>query len=459
MLFVHLSDIHFNHTLAFDPDQATRDALLDDLDRQLRRIDADAAAILVPGDIAYAGKAADYALAATWLEEVCHVAGCCPQSVMVCPGNHDVDQEVAAGALVSGLRAQLRGPSLPVGDQAADWSDHDTRLEKFMATPASAVELGRPLVDYNDFASRFGCGCDPSARQLFWEKEFPLGGLRLSIRGISSALISSREDSEGNLYVGGRATLFRREPDVARLVMCHHPTNWMMDGPAVRDRLNDGCQVQLFGHEHDSRTVDTPRYIQVFAGALQPERKRAPWRPAYNIISIEEAAGRGRPSIAVEVIARDWQSRPAQFSPHLFEDGEATKKCVIALPLTRRPRLPAIPVPGVQATPGVPAGSTEAADLVAQEGGVREEEPTVTAEQDAARLSPEIAWRFFRLPPHRRRAIIAALNLAVPAEDGLPDFARMEHSLRRAEEAGRMVELLAELGRVEAIIAGTGGSR
>ena len=454
MLFVHLSDIHFNNLLSFDPDQGTRDALLDDLDRQLRAIGREADAILVPGDIAFGGKAADYALAATWLEDVCKVAGCSPQSVMVCPGNHDVDQEVAAGALVSGLRAQLRGPPLRLGDPAVDWSDHDRRLEGFMSDRASAVELGKPLVDYNDFASRFGCGCDPSAKQLFWEKEFPLGSLRLSIRGINSALISSREDTDENLYVGGRATLFRREPDVARLVMCHHPTSWLMDGIAVRDRLNVDCQVQLFGHEHDSRVVETPRYIQVFAGALQPERTSPPWAPAYNLISIEEATGQDSPCIAVEVIARDWQPRPPQFVTHFFEDGAVTKRCIVTLPLARRPR------PAVLSTPAGPAhrdspGPPATAPQVAADGNARGEGPTVTTDEDAARLTPEIAWRFFRLPPHRRRSIISGMGLVVMAEEGLPDFARMEHSLRRAEESGRVVELVAEVGKAEATIGGS----
>ena len=68
-------------------------------------------------------------------------------------------------------------------------------------------------------------------------------------------------------------------------------------------------------------------------------------------------------------------------------------------------------------------------------------------------LSPELAWRFFRLPPHRRREIIGKLDLGAAEDAVLPDFTKMQHSLRRAEAGERLPDLMTE---VEAAEAGAG---
>ena len=450
LLFVHLSDIHFDHRHVFDPDRGVRDALLEDLDRQVQAL-GPASAVLVSGDIAYGGKAADYELAAKWLEEVCGAAGCAPRSVMVCPGNHDVNQDVADGELVGGLRALIRSAEpLNVADEAARWSRHDKILGRVIADTSSAVQIGGPFVEYNDFAARFGCGCDPSAKQLFWEKSFLLGQLTVRVRGLNSALLSSRGDDRQNLYVGCHATDFEREPDVLRIVMCHHPENWLMDGRSVRDRLDEACQIQLFGHEHDARLLATDRFVRIFAGALQPDRSGSPWCPAYNLIRVEEIDGGERPMVRVEVHARDWQSRPAQFAPHHFEDGEPVRVSRVVLPHRRRPR---VWPPGPLVQPALP--EAPAMDAIADSAppsmdtGERTEAVPMPEEDYQAVLSPELSWRFFRLPPHRRRAMIKKLHLESPSDKGLPDFAKMEHSLKRAQSTGRIPELMAELATAE----------
>ena len=449
MLLVHLSDIHFDHRHKFDPDRRVRDALLEDLDRQVQVLGR-ACAILVSGDIAFGGKTEDYGLAAEWLEKVCKVAGCDPESVMVCPGNHDVDQDVAAEELVAGLRASIRAARpLDVADESVKWSEHDRVLGRIVADTASAVNIGKPLLQYNDFAARFGCGYDPSASQLYWEKSMPLGQLTIRIRGLNSAMLSSRGNDKNQLYVGGHATDFEREPDIVRIVMCHHPENWLMDGKAVRDRLDEACQIQLFGHEHDSRVLPTDRYVKIFAGALQPERTAGPWCPAYNLISVTEAVGEPRPTVRVEVRARDWHSRPAQFAPHHFEDGDPVRVCKIVLPHRRRE--PTWANPTVQPPVAETATVTERSLAMPRSAdtGERTEAAPMAEDDQPVLLSPELSWRFFRLPPHRRRAIIKNLRLGSASDSALPDFAKMEHSLRRAESLGCIRELSAEVTQAE----------
>ena len=51
-------------------------------------------AILVGGDIAYRGAAAEYDAALAWLEELAKECGCPMERVFVIPGNHDVDRSI-----------------------------------------------------------------------------------------------------------------------------------------------------------------------------------------------------------------------------------------------------------------------------------------------------------------------------------------------------------------------------
>ncbi len=55
--------------------------------------------------------------------------------------------------------------------------------------------------------------------------------------------------------------------------VCHHPTNWMMFSNHVNQMLNARFPIQLFGHEHQRRVLNTCTTVKIFAGALQPEQK------------------------------------------------------------------------------------------------------------------------------------------------------------------------------------------
>lgn len=94
--FVHLSDIHFSNRVAkfgFDPDRELRNRVLEDIGAMTGRL-GPATAVLVTGDIAYAGQRAEYEDAAQWLDRVCDASKCGREEVFVCPGNHDIDHGV-----------------------------------------------------------------------------------------------------------------------------------------------------------------------------------------------------------------------------------------------------------------------------------------------------------------------------------------------------------------------------
>src|SRR5712671_720676 len=100
MLFLHISDIHFKQVEVGQPDDpnlALRNDMIRDVKAIRQRI-GPADGVLLSGDVAFAGKAAEYDFAYRWLEkELCPAAGCNIDSVFVVPGNHDVDRSAEAG--------------------------------------------------------------------------------------------------------------------------------------------------------------------------------------------------------------------------------------------------------------------------------------------------------------------------------------------------------------------------
>ena len=92
---LHLSDIHFKYALdgtVFDLDHDVRNELIIDVGNVAEHtgpIDA----VVVTGDIAFAGMKEDYSVARLWLQELCARVGCEAKNVWVVPGNHDIDRQ------------------------------------------------------------------------------------------------------------------------------------------------------------------------------------------------------------------------------------------------------------------------------------------------------------------------------------------------------------------------------
>ncbi|MEU7790000.1 metallophosphoesterase [Amycolatopsis sp. NPDC049159] len=155
MIIAHLSDLHLDGEPRAEERVAAVMAYLGGL---ARPVDA----VVVTGDIADHGAAAEYARAAELLEH--------PAPVLVCPGNHDVRAEFRAGLLgsapsdepidfareVGGVLFALCDSTIPgagagfLADSTLDWLDgvlsggDGPAIVAFHHPP---VEVGVPLVD------------------------------------------------------------------------------------------------------------------------------------------------------------------------------------------------------------------------------------------------------------------------------------------------------------------------
>ena len=92
-----------------DPNRALRDDIVDDVKKMRARIGRPADAVLISGDIAFAGAQDEYQFATDWLRDLlCPAAGCRMDDVFVIPGNHDVDRGKASARMHKDARATLR---------------------------------------------------------------------------------------------------------------------------------------------------------------------------------------------------------------------------------------------------------------------------------------------------------------------------------------------------------------
>ena len=304
LTFIHLSDIHFSSGddgSQFDLNQQIRRALLADLaTRPANGVGYDA--LLITGDIAYSGKKEEYETAKQFLEEVYSRTGLSMNETYVVPGNHDVD------------RAHVQ-PTFPLWASHAEIRQHEnpihwraiiqTQLQK----DPSGLMLA-PLRAYNDFAQ--GCGCSTTADELAWNLEFPRPlefDFKVRLFGLNSALISDAADAPAKLLVSEfQTTKLCDALGEVNVVMSHHPPDWLMDKAELRKVLRRFAPLTLFGHEHSVRLQSDEKQVQLFAGALQPDRDGADWFPTYHVLQLAIDGTKEQPQLRVRVHTREFHN-------------------------------------------------------------------------------------------------------------------------------------------------------
>ena len=421
MLVLHLSDIHFHHPICAtdrDPDKPFRTRLVQDA-RQRTETLGPIDAILVGGDIAFAGKPEEYAVALAWLFELADACGCKRERIYVIPGNHDVDRDI----IVSSLSVQNAQQAIIRA------VNRESELLRQLSHQDTGPALLKPLAAYSDFALNFWCEVF-APEKLFWHADMPLAdGVTLRIYGLTSTILSgagapnNRKEEPGELYLGPHQTVLDPVDNVVNLVMCHHPPDWLSDGDRATDDITARASIHLFGHKHRQRLVRDPRYVTFFAGAVNPDRQEKDWRPGYNIIrlSLEHDAAR-QPQLDVEGHLLEWQTSPEMFKPIIDDDCDVHRARVRLRNI--RPTLP---------TPA--ADEADEAD-----------ETEVAMGDERAR---NIVLRFWNLDMSDRREISRKLKLIEPEEVNLPPGERFGRALLRAGQRNLLDTLASEIEKRE----------
>ncbi len=436
MLFLHLSDIHFRSkeiSRDDDPNGALRDDIIDDVRRMRDKIGRPADAILISGDIAFAGAEDEYQFATDWLKDLlCPAAGCSMDEIFVIPGNHDVDRGKTASRMHADARNSLRQLS---GDDA------DDVLRDYLSDPQSSQLIFAPLENYNTFAAQFECAIGPyddkhPELKPYVRRTWTLNdGSTLTFWGFSSVLISDQLDAVDNMFVDPMGAQIRREDGVTHAIMCHHPYNWLRNRSAFKGRLEKVTHLQLFGHEHTRRVEESRRFTTIRAGAIQPERDDPRWDPGYNWVelSVETKPNKER-SLNVGIWVRKWEGHRFIAVP----DPDDNEKWSVPHQLSPWTNPGEVPV----ANEGTVAD--ESALAMSDEGG------NAAGTPDEPLRSTTVVRKLLELSEHDQRRIIGELRLDQDGDQGLMRWQFVLAAVSRAKAKGLLEALNAEVNKLNA---------
>ncbi len=312
--FLHLSDLHFTTTDAgtqFDRDTRIRAAILDDLGKDGR---TNFDAILISGDIAYHGQAEEFVRAGKWFEEVRTKVNVPVEAVYVIPGNHDINQvHVAQTSMLFDAHERIRG--------FQDVNQRDENLQKKLQD--TSYDFLLPLTEFCNFAAERGC--PTSTQKLAWVSQLETrlnDGTSVRLHGLNSALISDEGDRRSNLLVGPyQLNHLAVQNDCVNVVMCHHPSSWLIDGNEVDDVFRRHAQIVLTGHEHNSRCFQQGSGLRICAGAVHPSRGEGEWQPSYNVIhlTVENSTRR---TLITRVETRYWHKTDLVFVRYFYSGND-----------------------------------------------------------------------------------------------------------------------------------------
>jgi hypothetical protein len=429
MLLFHISDLHFRKGdvgTAMDPNAHLRSELLRDAVAQCERIGAVPDAVLVSGDVAFAGHPDEYAYALSWLDELCRCCGTTLSAVFVIPGNHDVLRSVASRTLIQTIHRAIKNTN----DIALDGL-----LRGLLSEEESSRLLYEALGAYNTFAGQFFCDLLPPERTIAQRDLFFNDGSILRLSGFNSVFVSSAADNKGDLFIDPACMQLVRDRGLEHLVMCHHPYSWLRQGDVLRDFLNDVARVHLFGHEHTNRIEMGRDWVRVAASAAHPDRTEPGWEPGYNLVELKVEGTGGDRRLEVGAHIRVWQQRPGEFRPKTDRGANVFRQSI---------RLDAwtAPVP----TEG-PTVLSEPPSAVAAQQPSPIHGPARSDTMDTLR---DISIRFFKLTLSQKSAIAGKLNLLEEEDANQPDFERFRRVFLRARDRGLVNDLDREVKQATA---------
>lgn len=425
MLLLHLSDTHFRLGevgTAMDPNRYIRQELLRDAEQMCNGLGVEPAAVLISGDLAFAGHSDEYKFALGWLEELCTRCGTTLASVLVIPGNHDIVRTVTFRPVVQSLHREIKAAG-DVGREGV--------VAGLLRDPESGGLLYQSIEAYNLFAGQFFCDLLPPERTRV-QRDLTLNdGSILRLIGLNSTFVSSSADQRGDLFLDPASFQISRERGVEHLVMCHHPYEWLRDGDRLKDHLNDVAKIHLFGHEHTSRIEMGRDWVRVAASAAHPDRTERGWQPGYNLLEVGvDGAGASR-ALDIRLHIRVWQQRPGQFVAKMDRLNDSFRQS-----LALDAWMP-------------PAGTTTAVEVLnsasasaSGQGASCDAEP---GRSDSMNTLRDVSIRFFKLTLSQKSAIAGKLGLFEDEDMNQPDFERFRRVFMRARQRGLVDDLDREI--------------
>jgi predicted MPP superfamily phosphohydrolase len=297
MRILHISDLH-----AAAKDKADRSLLVEAMLTDAERIAATGAfdIAVVTGDLANFGKSDEFDLARELiLAPLSERLGVPPDRTFVVPGNHDVDRDAILRMVELGLESGLRSR-----EDVARLADRSDELEQALIR----LDSWRSFVDSEDFVAVGG-----SDHRLVRTEFLEVDGKTYGIVMLNSAWRCYSERDKGKLSVGGpvaEEALREIGASDARLVLIHHPLDWLQgfEADEIGVELETQGAVVFSGHEHESKptAVKSPRGEAIYlrAGCLYTHLK---YPNSFYVVDIDPGDRK------VDVKIRRWSSETRHF--------------------------------------------------------------------------------------------------------------------------------------------------
>jgi predicted MPP superfamily phosphohydrolase len=418
LILLHLSDIHFNKGsgTTFDLDTDLRNELEKDA-QSMSKLLGGVDAILISGDVVFAGLSDEYEKAADWLETLCEKVGCSVGAVWPTPGNHDIHRPtIESEPLLQDIQHNLR---------TIDVSDIDDTIKTYFMDKTAASLLLKPVESYNRFASRYECEITP--HKFFWQHDLKLNdGSTLRLHGLSSSLISNKLDNDidQKLILSSYQVKFEREPGVEHLSLCHHPPDWLRDRETIESKFHKRVRIQLFGHKHAQVISEINGSVRIISGATHPDRREKKWLPRYNILSLHVNNHGETRELILDIYPRVW-CEDNEFRADYYKGAEV-RTCSFSLE------------PWVKGTEESACATHNGAEMAGLTSG--ETEDPLDAEQTMSHQR-KLTYRFLGLPYSKRLEISIKLGLIHDEDMDLQDIELFRQVFRRAVESKNIASL------------------
>ncbi|MBN1406530.1 MAG: metallophosphoesterase [Calditrichaceae bacterium] len=290
-VILHLSDLHFGYDLD-EQAKAERKNALDDLISIInnQKPDWKPTIICITGDIAMKASSKDYSEAKTWLEELLSRLKLKSKYLFICPGNHDVQRNIAEG--IGGPRDNMEA-------------------DRFLSIDSFENHI-IPFVEFQKFCSSLSI-----PPYLIGDMESHLTGIRIinNIKFVclNSAWFSQRYQNggefidDGKLWVGlpllihfesrGDFPYFEKHADsIFTIVIFHHPFEILHENERNERKPRKNTQefiahrshLILTGHDHGVPTDPTPILTRAFhfrGGATYDNSK---YENSFHLIRLED---------------------------------------------------------------------------------------------------------------------------------------------------------------------------
>ncbi len=239
--WLHISDLHFGqgryaHSRV-DQEMVVEELLHDAT--QVRKLIGSPDFVFLTGDVAFSADPAEYAVAAAWTDRLLEQLGVDQENLYIVPGNHDVDR-----------RRALDGPTHRFIHTGLRQTPET--IDDYLARPTELEQLWTKLKAFSDFARPYG-PVQVSYDFPFWTHAVDTLMGPVEIVGLNTVLLSFDDADRGSLTVGKHQLKVLQDRQRFRIVLQHHPPQWLRDGDELNKILSTRPHVLLCGHIHEQQ--------------------------------------------------------------------------------------------------------------------------------------------------------------------------------------------------------------